>query len=119
MIFRHMKPDGAQPLRPANLMKARFVFAGRTGHIDGIWTAAFHCELRMETSSNGMALSQTSKTESASKKPCGATSIVWQKPNDWATSAASEWKSVRSGYFGPRNRLGFMDTHPGRNRRPN
>ncbi len=62
--------------------EARFVFAGRTGHIDGIWTAAFHCELRMEPSSNGMALSRTSKTESASKKPCGVTSIVWQKPND-------------------------------------
>jgi PAS domain S-box-containing protein len=35
--------------------EARFVFAERMGNIDGIWTAACHCEMKMETSSNGMA----------------------------------------------------------------
>ena len=44
----------ARPLQAANLIKARFVFAERIGDIAGIWTAARHCEMRMEISSNGM-----------------------------------------------------------------
>jgi hypothetical protein len=36
------------------LMKARLVFAERMGNIGGIWTAACHCEMKIETSSNGM-----------------------------------------------------------------
>jgi PAS domain S-box-containing protein len=30
------------------------VFAERMGNIDGIWTVACHCEMKMETSANGM-----------------------------------------------------------------
>jgi hypothetical protein len=54
MIFRGTKANGARPLQAANLMKARLVFAERMGNIGGIWTAACHCEMKMETSSNGM-----------------------------------------------------------------
>jgi hypothetical protein len=42
-------------LQAARPMKARFGFADRTGTFDGIWTAADHCEMEVNTSTHGMA----------------------------------------------------------------